>query len=165
MDLDLDLSRLGDTLVWRVTNRTAGGVWCFVLIPTLIRGRWSFDVDTAWIIPLDEGVLLSKTDAPPPRGFRIDRMPIGAVLLEPGADIDGAITLAGPVRARRPYERELETVTLDRLAFEVGWVPRRHGQEVSPLAWNDRVAAYLRSELEPGGQRTTRSAWFAWDRP
>lgn len=161
--LDVQIHRAGDRLCWRVANASAAPVWAFLLVPSIIAGRESFAVDAAWFAAEGARVIARKVDTPvPDDGRRIDRVTSGAIELAPGAVREGALVLGDQVEVGGPYEDELVQRPVGEIVLEVGWLPVREGQRAERLQWDGAPFAYLEPEIEPGGQRFTRSAPLRW---
>jgi hypothetical protein len=159
--LAVTISRDGDDLRWEVANVGTTEVGAFLLVPSIVDGRLSFGVDTAWIERDDEGtILLRKANAERPEDQFADAVPSGAVRLRPGDRRSGRVTLGGEVALRPAYAAGGGRVTVDRVVLEVGWV----GWPLEPpemLDWEGQAFAYLDTGDE-SPQLYARSAPLVW---
>jgi len=161
--LEVTIHRSADALVWRVENVSPAPVWAFLLVPTLIDGAYSFAVDSAWLEVEGDRLLVRKVDAPVPDGRKVERLSTGAVELPPGGARQGRILLGDEVTVGGAYARERSRHRVRTVVMEVGWLPVHAAQEARRYVWDGQPFAYLRSELEPRGQRFERSAPLAWE--
>ena len=163
--LAVTISREGDDLLWEVVNVAAADVGAFLLVPSIVGGRLSFAVDTAWIERADDGtIVLRKVNAERPAGQFADEVPSGAIPLRSGDRRRGRVTLGGEVALRPVYAPGGEVVTVDRVALEVGWVRWPEDTPPDMLEWDGQRFAYLYTG-EEYPQRYVRSAPLAWTRP
>ena len=86
MSLIVTIAREQDDLVWRVENGGPGDVWAFLLVPSIVDGRLSFDEDGAWMGQEDDETLVArKVDAAAvPSAALRELVPSGAVRLKRG---------------------------------------------------------------------------------
>jgi hypothetical protein len=163
--LEISISQAGDDLRWTVSNRGATPVWAFLLVPSVVEGRLSFAVDSAWLETTPDGTLLvRKVDTPIPKDIDADdRIRSGAVALAPGEQRTGSIRLGREVQTRLPYHADARPrVAVKRVVLEVGWLPVRAEQHAERLTWQGQPFAYLQTEQEPGGQHFSRSSPLTW---
>jgi hypothetical protein len=165
--LTITLHRAGDRLCWRVVNDSPAPVWALLLVPSIVDGRESFAIDTAWFEAEGERLIVRKIDTPiPADGRRTERVATGAIELAPGAARDGAITLGPELELGGPYERAPIRITLRErvreVVLEVGWLPVVPETPVVRAEWAGAPFAYLLAEVEAGGQRFVRSAPLSW---
>lgn len=160
--LAVDARREGADLVYRVTNRGTQPVWAFLLVPTLVDGKLTFAKDAAWLENAGELLVVRKVDTPVPAGVKAERNNSGAVKLAPGTSHEGRIQLGDEVDARAAYQRTSTRVKVTRVVLEIGWLPVRDGQALREASWEGQPFAYVRSEVEPGGQQLARSPVITW---
>lgn len=158
--LTIEAKREGTELGYRVTNTSSQPIWAFLLVPTVEKGQRTFAKDAAWLESDGDVLLVRKVDTPVPNDVKSERIRSGAVQLAPGATREGRIELGNPEETRPPYGRPTP-LTATKIVVEVGWLPVREGQPREELAWEGEPFAYLRPEVEPGGQRFARSAPIA----
>ena len=91
--LAVTISRQGDDLAWQVQNVGKQDVWAFLLVPSIVDGRKSFAVETAWLEEESEGTLVvRKVDTPIPPGVLVDdAIRSGAILMKPGESRQGRL--------------------------------------------------------------------------
>lgn len=159
--LKIEPARAGNDLTYRITNRSAQPVWIFIHVPTLQNGEYTFAKDAAWLEAEAGLLLVRKVDTPVPDDVKAERVQSGAVQLAPGATRQGRIELGDHVETRAAY-RSPARHDVSRIVMEVGWLPVRDGQPREDLTWEGEPFAYLRPEVEPGGQRFVRSTPLAW---
>lgn len=166
--LAVTISRQGDDLAWQVQNVGKQDVWAFLLVPSVVDGRRSFAVETAWLEEEGEGTLVvRKVDTPVPPGVLVDdAIRSGAILMKPGESKQGRLKLGKEVALRIPYRGGAggKIVKVQRVIMEVGWVPFRAEAKPRLLQWEGQPFAYLFTPDEPGGQRFARSAPLDWAR-
>lgn len=160
--LSIDARRERSDLVYRVTNKGAKPIWAFLLVPTLADGKLTFAKDAAWLESEGDLLLVRKVDTPVPDDVKAERYDSGAIRLAPGASHEGRIQLGDEVEVRGPYQRASTRMKVSRVVLEVGWLPVREGQASQDASWEGKPFAYLRSEVEPGGQQLARSPVITW---
>lgn len=160
--LRIDARRDGSDLAYQVTNQGAQPVWTFLLVPTTADGKLTFAKDAAWLEREGELLIVRKVDTPVPDDVKAERISSGAIQLAPGASHGGRIQLGDEVEVRGAYQRTATRLPVSRVVLEVGWLPVREGQARQDLSWEGQPFAYLRPEVEPGGQRLARSPAIAW---
>lgn len=161
--VEVSIHREDQALAWEVRNTGSQKLWAFLLVPSIVGGRWSFERDTAWVALEGGVVVLRKVDTPLPPRARAERVQSGAVVLSPGEARKGRIALSDPLPLSDAYQdRSGQSAVLDALALEVGWIPAT--PDLRPdLREADGVSfAFLEPDDAPGGQRTTRSATLRW---
>jgi hypothetical protein len=161
--IEIALRREGDSLAWEVRNTGASPIWAWLLVPSIVDGRASFAVDTAWTAVEGDLLVLRKVDTPVPEDRDADRVRSGAVRIDAGESRGGAMRLGDPVALRQPYGRPSPaTCSPRRVALEVGWIPESAAQSLQRVSADGWDFAWIASESVAGGQRTARSAAISW---
>jgi hypothetical protein len=163
LSLIITIAREQDDLAWRVENGGPGEVWAFLLVPSIVDGRLSFDEDAAWMGQEDDETLVArKVDAAAvPSAALRELVPSGAVRLKPGETRCGRLAV-GRLLEPPPGTDGPEGPRPRRVILEVGWLPAREEIQPTLLDWKGQPFAYLATADEPGGQRLTRSAPLDW---
>lgn len=160
--LQVSLSQKGTSLHWTVRNSSSEPVWAFLLVPSILHGEWSFAVDTAWSSAERDLLILRKIDTPVPNRVKAERVSSGAVKLGPGESREGNIQLGDEVTLSDPYGAHSGRHKVTRVVLEVGSLPVRKDQGTRQLTFDGKPFAYLRTEMEPGGQQFSRSPVLTW---
>jgi len=149
--------REGDNLAWTVTNRLEVPVWAFVAPQGTKQPTFSRDNVAA---RSDRGqVVLFKLQLPDIAG---ERVPIGAVLLAPGASDRGSVPVGTRINAGAVNITGAQvtgTTWVHSVALEIGFAERRPTDRPSPTRPDPLVVL---TNFKPSLQETVRSPAVPW---
>jgi len=158
--LHVSLTRTAAGVDWQVSNTGEAALWAYLLVPSIVGGRWSFEVDSAWSTAEGDTLVLQKVEPVIPEDMDAEPVRSGAVRIDPGQQQTGSLALNSPTRTLDAYRGRGTPASYSQVVLEVGYVADKEG--IRPQNDGTTDFAWIWPQSVPGGQQLVRSAAVDW---